>query len=97
MLHTLVWGNAYAEIERAADGRPKALWPIAPHRVRTEHVDGLLRYRVVNTTKADVILAASDVLHFKGPSLDGVIGIEVIDTLQGRGPAEIEAGDVVPW
>jgi HK97 family phage portal protein len=34
MLHALMWGNAYAEIERDAAGRPKALWPRNPARTR---------------------------------------------------------------
>jgi len=30
------WGNSYAEIERDGDGRVKALWPLAPNRMRVD-------------------------------------------------------------
>ena len=34
MAHALLWGNAYAEIQRDAAGRPVALWPRNPTRTR---------------------------------------------------------------
>jgi phage portal protein BeeE len=33
--HLLLWGNAYAEIERDTIGRPVALWPLMPYAVTT--------------------------------------------------------------
>jgi phage portal protein BeeE len=34
MTHLLLWGNAYAEIERDNAGRPIALWPLRPDRMQ---------------------------------------------------------------
>lgn len=42
----LLWGNAPAEIERANDGRPLALWPIHPSRVTPKRSGGELYYEV---------------------------------------------------
>jgi phage portal protein BeeE len=46
----LLWGNAYAEIERDMRGVPVALWPIHPSRVVVRRGgDGGLVYNVTNS------------------------------------------------
>jgi HK97 family phage portal protein len=83
--HMLIWGNAYAEIERDAAGSPVALWPIAPHRVEpfrpTVTVNGRdrlgpLHYRIDG--QHGITLAASDMLHIPGLSPDGSVGYRFV-------------------
>ena len=76
--HAVVWGNAYAEIERDGAGRPVALWPLLPHLTRVERRNGR---KIVVTTLLDgrqVALPAEDVLHIPGPGYNGLMGLSVI-------------------
>src|SRR5690606_19372756 len=69
----VVWGNAYAEIERDGAGRPVALWPLLPHLTRIERRNGR---KVVVTTLLDgqhVTLPAENVLHIPGLGYDGLM------------------------
>ncbi len=81
VLSILLEGNAFAEIERDTTGRPYALWPIRAGRValHRDQATGALRYKVTGTQGGDVWLSADDMLHFKGPSLDGVTGLSVVE------------------
>jgi HK97 family phage portal protein len=73
--HVLVWGNAYAEIERDAMDRPVALWPLLPWAVSSyRDRAGDLWYRVQNPGGADVNLPARNVLHLSGFGLSGICG-----------------------
>lgn len=75
----LLWGNARAEIERDQSGRPIALWPIHPSRVRTfTNDEGDIFHEVYGNSGPTVILADADVLHFMGLSLDGVTGLSIV-------------------
>jgi len=78
--HVLVWGNAYAEIQRTNGGEIAGLWPITPDRVTPDlHTpDGPAIYRVQQANGRDVILAAEDVLHIKGLGFDGLRGYSVV-------------------
>lgn len=79
--HILTWGNAYAEIERAQDGRVVALWPLLPHQVtpfREERAGRPLRYRVANPSGGDIIFNPSDILHIRGLGGDGIVGYSPI-------------------
>lgn len=79
MLHALL-GNGYAEIERDGAGRPVALWPIEPHRVRLERdSSGNLKYVVTNSGgKADSVIDKADMVHIAGPSPTGLLGYDVV-------------------
>ncbi len=72
----LLHGNAYAQIVRQL-GRPRSLVPIDPRRVTVETDGGMfpLRYRVVTTRNEALTLQPSDVLHLRGPSIDGEKGV----------------------
>lgn len=77
-----LWGNAYAEIEFDGAGRPVALWPMLPRRVRVERSpDGELVY-IVDTAgvgePGPVVLPAWRVLHVMGPSLNGLVGLSPV-------------------
>ena len=70
MLH----GNGYAHIKRDGNGQPVGLIPLHPDRVEPKIEKGILVYIIDN----DTTLQAEDVLHFKGLSLDGLVGLSTI-------------------
>lgn len=77
--HTLLWGNGYAEIERAGGGHPIALWPITPDRVEVKRdASRNLFYEVKDDYLDKTAVPASDMLHIKGLSFDGRIGYSVV-------------------
>lgn len=76
-----VWGNAYAPIERTNGGDVlNVWWPLHPARVeqkRDERTDELyyeVRDDGGNTTK----IAAMNMFHVKGLTLDGLTGLSVV-------------------
>lgn len=78
MCHLALTGNAYSQIQRAADGSPVALWPLNPrvtNPIRTP--DGSLAYRT-NDGGTGRILASKDVLHCPLTSFDGLIGMSPV-------------------
>ena len=70
------WGNGYAEIQRAANGKPIALWPIHPSRVVMRRIDGRLVYDVFFKS-GTVRLEQRDCFHVHGYSEDGLTGISI--------------------
>lgn len=79
ILHCLLQGNGYAEIERARNGTPIAMWLLDPKRV-TPKRDSQNRfyYEVRNERGNDVPIPADDMFHVRGPSYDGLVGMSVI-------------------
>lgn len=78
--HVLLWGNAYAEIERNNAGMPVAIWPILPESVTPERGPGGLRYRVANPSGGHVYLPARDMLHLVGHTHDGSVGASLVQS-----------------
>ncbi|HEX7119403.1 MAG TPA: phage portal protein [Longimicrobiales bacterium] len=78
MAHLLLYGNAYAEIERNGRGDPVALWPLFPTNVRWERIGGEKVY-IVRVEGQEVPLPAENILHIPGFSLDGHTGLFPID------------------
>lgn len=80
--NAIVYGNAYAEIERRGDGTPIALWPIPTRDVEIKRtVRGQLVYRVFgqSTEGPDVYLQPRDMFHIKNfHTKDGVVGQGVV-------------------
>lgn len=77
----LLWGNGYAEIERDQFGRPFALWPIHPDRVRVcRDPDTRELYYEVDTggDGARVELDPSNVFHLRGFG-HGPVGLNVAE------------------
>ena len=69
-------GNGYARIERNADGAVSALHPINPGWVGVERLaSGRLRYKVSDPSGGTTVLLQDDMLHVRGPSRDGVLGL----------------------
>ncbi len=78
--HVLLWGNGYAEIDLDRSGTPRALFLIAPDRVRPGRLDdGTLAYEIRQSNGDNVLLPASRVLHFRGMGFDGIEGYSVIE------------------
>lgn len=84
MVHALVAKGGYAEIERDANDRPVALWPIEAHRVQPFYAVGErgpdgrmgpMRYRV----DGEDVFEARDILHIQGLSYDGLGGMEMVN------------------
>jgi HK97 family phage portal protein len=79
----LLWGNGYARIARAGDGRPVALWPLAPAAMTIERlpsngiVEGGLVY-IYRANGEDVRYQPSEILHIRGFSVDGISGLSPI-------------------
>lgn len=81
----LLWGNAYTWIDRWPSGRPRNLWPIRPDRV-TVRIDVAtendpvpsLAYVVSTHDGGQRVYAADDMLHVRGLSSDGLMGLSPI-------------------
>jgi HK97 family phage portal protein len=76
--HAVSGGNGYAAVERDGAGRPLALLPLDPDATWPVRAGGRLWY----ATKAgdhEAKLPAEDVLHLKGWTQDGILGVSVID------------------
>ena len=76
MVHwALRWGNGYAEIERDTRGRPIALWPIHPERVKVcrDPDTGVLFYEVDHKLE----FKFEDIFHLRGFG-EGPVGVNVI-------------------
>lgn len=76
----LLRGNFYAEIERAGDGTPLALWPLPSESVQPEldRASGQIVYAVRGEHGQSSTLAAADIVHVLGYSEDGVEGCSVL-------------------
>lgn len=98
-IHTLLWGNGYAEIQRRGNGDPVALWPLTPWATRPEIAfarDGSREFRYATSINGRSFkLPPDDVFHLKGWSIDGLCGISPIGVARnaiGMGLAMEEFG-----
>lgn len=69
----LLHGNGYSYINRDSNGWPISLIPIHPSRIEVKAEGGNVTY-TLDSKSVD----SNDLLHFKGPSLDGLIGLSTI-------------------
>jgi HK97 family phage portal protein len=77
--HILLWGNAYAQIQRNLRGAPLALWPLHPGRMQVKRNEDAGLYYEYRLTKGDPILfAPDDILHIAGLGFNGLTGYSVI-------------------
>ena len=93
--HLLLWGNAYAWIERASRGQIVALWPVRPDKVKAfPQKDGTVVYEY-DFRGEKLKSAASSMLHFPGLGFDGITGYSPIGLMRqaiGLGLAAEEFG-----
>lgn len=90
-----LWGNAYARIFRNSVGNVIALEPMDSESMTVARLeDGTLQYRYCKGGKTTKY-AETEILHFKGFSLDGLVGLSPIryaaDTLGGQMDANSSA------
>jgi len=79
--HLLLWGNAYAEIEREGgrkDGRVVALWPIVPDLVHAVRQDDAGRpYYLIKEGAKFERFEQQEILHIRAMSLGGLQGLSI--------------------
>ena len=75
--HVLLYGNAYAEIERNGAGDPIALWILLPENMKIEIVDGTVVY-IYQSPRGSARFASENIFHIKGLGHDGIIGYSPI-------------------
>lgn len=82
MFACLTYGNAYSEIVRDGANRPAALWPLSPELVTPHRLDKKHGYALVyeyrNPDGTATTLPASEVLHFHGPGIHGLMGDNLV-------------------
>lgn len=80
MAHVLLWGNAYASIERDGAGNVVGLWPLLPDRTYVVRDDktGKLVYITTLPNGEQVLLPWDQVLHIPGLSYNGIVGYSPI-------------------
>ena len=91
MMDLLTKGNSYVRIERNRGAIPTALLPLNADDVNIKFIDGVLFYETASN-----IYDASDILHFKTITKDGIIGLSPIDQCKnsiGWGMAVEEFGN----
>lgn len=74
--HLLLWGNAYAEIQRNLRGEVMALWPLNPGNMEvTRAGNGPLVYEYRLTGSGEKrIFAKEDIFHVAGLGFNGLVG-----------------------
>lgn len=68
-------GNAYSQIIRGRNNEPLELIPIHPSRVEPIVVNDRLIYKI---DSGDLIIESENMIHFKGLTSDGIVGISPI-------------------
>ena len=79
--HMVLRGNGYAYIERSPSGRIIGLWPIHPDHVTPREIEDQIVYDVFAKSRGLLRYPARDILHLKGLSDDGLVGIGLVDAL----------------
>ena len=77
MGHILLWGNAYAQIERTP-AKVTALWPMRPDRMKIRRDPGGLTYVYKKADSTEVEISSDFMLHIPGLAFDGVMGYSPI-------------------
>ena len=73
--HLLVRGNHYSLIVRDALGRPAAIVPLHPERVKPEVRGGEIVYRFRSPTGGEELIPMQDMLHLRGLRLERSYGL----------------------
>lgn len=73
--HVVTWGNAYAEIDWASNGRVQALWPLRPNKIEEIRRErGELVYWYRRPDNQLVPIPSKNMMHWKGLGSDGLLG-----------------------
>ena len=89
--HALLWGNAYAELQRDNGNRVVAIWPRNPSRTRPYRVNNQLVYKTTDGmsevsspdglnegNSPERTIDAEDMIHIPGLALDGRLGQDTV-------------------
>jgi HK97 family phage portal protein len=77
--HSMLTGNGYAYKNTDAKGKLIELIPLVPTRVRTvQDQECKITYKVRDAYGAEMTLRQDQVFHLRGPSWDGVKGMECV-------------------
>lgn len=79
MYHLCLRGNSYDKIVSGANGAYSSFIPLNPNQVTPKITNDTLTYEYRKDTGATEILRADQVLHIKGLSADGLIGLNPIE------------------
>lgn len=96
MLHLLLWGNHYSQIQRKMGwvGDIQALWPLDPSRMTPKRENGMLVYKYnLSETGQTITFPSWEILHVAGLSFNGLVGMSPIGLMResvGLGLAEQE-------
>ena len=78
--HTLLYGNGYAEIVKAPNGRAAELYNIEPQRVTpVRDYDGMLEYRITQAEGAQIHVRPDSILHLRNLSPNAIYGYALGD------------------
>ena len=79
---TLLWGNGYSEIERNKSGQPIAVWPLESKTSRATIIN---KKKVIKTYVGTrpVHIPDQDCLHIVGFGLNGIFGVNPVETNKG--------------
>lgn len=79
MVMALLWGNFYAEIKPGQRGAVDELLPLHPDYVDVEQDENnRIAYRYRHPRQQERVLTQERVLHLRGISLDGVVGLNTV-------------------
>lgn len=79
MMSLLLWGNAFTWKDQI-DGEVVGLWPLNPSRVQMLLLfDGTLGYYYSDLRGRTHVFTSDDIIHFRLFTLDGYIGLPVLD------------------
>lgn len=74
-------GNAYSYIQRD-NGEVKGLWPLRPDRVQVIIDGNVINYRYSDEKGHTILYNQDEIMHLKGLSTDGVMGLSPIAILR---------------
>jgi len=75
------YGNGYTWIKRDKAARPVGLYPLASDKTAPVWIDGKFGYATTQTANGQAtFIDPQHILHFKGFSLDGILGLSPIST-----------------
>ena len=79
MLELTLRGNHYSQIVRNNGGKVLGIYPLESEKIQIVRLDsGKLAYVYTSAKLGQVPLEANEVLHFKGTTLDGIVGLSPI-------------------
>lgn len=79
-----LYGNGFARIDRDSSGQVTALWPLSPGEISVEKLaSGRLRYKHTPATGGAYVLLADEILHIRGASRDGIVGMSPLRIAAG--------------